>query len=50
MSQTLADVFKSSCIKLAQTVIINHPYAGRVINNRLDQAGCGHLCQPQTGA
>lgn len=47
MSQTLADVFKSSCIKLAQTVIINHPYAGRVINNRLDQQGFGQYTNDQ---
>lgn len=47
MSQTLADVFKSSCIKLAQTVIINHPYAGRVINKRLDQQGFGQYTNDQ---
>lgn len=47
MSQTLADVFKSSCIKLAQTVIINHPYAGRVINKRLDNEGFGSYTNDQ---
>lgn len=47
MSQTLADVFKSSCIKLAQTVIINHPYAGQTINNRLNQAGFGQYTNEQ---
>lgn len=47
MSQTLADVFKSSCIKLAQTVVINHPYAGRVINKRLDQQGFGQYTSDQ---
>ncbi len=47
MSQTLADVFKLSCIKLAQTVIINHPYAGRVINKRLTEEGFGAYINPQ---
>ena len=47
MSQTLADVFKSSCIRLAQTVIINHPYAGRVINKRLDIEGFGAYTNEQ---
>lgn len=43
MSQTLADVFKLSCIRLAQTIVINHPYAGRAINNRLNAEGYGAL-------
>lgn len=41
MSQTLADVFKTSCLRLAQTIIINHPYAGRAINKRLSTEGYG---------
>lgn len=47
MSQTLADVFKLSCIKLAQTITINHPYAGKVINSRLDQEGYGRYTNNQ---
>lgn len=47
MSQTLADVFKLSCIKLAQTIIINHPYAGMVINKRLAQEGFGKYTNDQ---
>ena len=39
MSQNFIDIFKASCVKLAHTVVINHPYAGMVINKRLEQEG-----------
>lgn len=35
MSQNFIDIFKAACIKLAKSVVINHPYAGMVINRRL---------------
>lgn len=42
MSQNFIDIFKASCVKLAHSVIINHPYAGMVINKRLFELGFGN--------
>ena len=35
MSKNFVDILKASCIRLAHSVVINHPYVGRVINERL---------------
>lgn len=47
MSQNFIDIFKASCVKLAHTVVINHPYAGAVINKRLEQEGFGRYTNTQ---
>ena len=47
MSQKFIDIFKVSCVKLAHTVVINHPYAGIVINKRLEQEGFGRYTNTQ---
>lgn len=47
MSQKFIDIFKAACVKLAHTVVINHPYAGAVINKRLEQEGFGRYTNTQ---
>lgn len=41
MSQNFINLFKASCIRLAHTVVVNHPYAGIAINKRLEIEGFG---------
>ena len=41
MSQKLIDVYKSSTLSLAHSVVINHPYAARLMNDRLKEQNFG---------
>lgn len=41
MSQKLIDVYKSSTLSLAHSVVINHPYAARLMNERLKEQNFG---------
>lgn len=41
MSQKLIDVYKSSTLALAHSVVINHPYAAKLMNDRLKEKNYG---------
>lgn len=45
MTQNFVNIFKESCVRLAETVVINHPYTGMVINQRLKTEGYGAYTQ-----